>query len=123
MIQPLSKSQQARRSKLKAPARKARKAKQQAKTDRIKEAREKLTPAMKVAIIARDHGICRLCMNPCTKEDPAVVDHIIPLAQFGRVCESNLATLHRSCNGGKRASTAATLTIMRNCGHAIKANP
>lgn len=108
------------RSAIKADARVAR-AEASAKKKRAKTAlRAEVTPQMKGQIIARDNGICRLCLLPTTIEDPPEVDHVLPVAQFPRTCESNLATLHRSCNKSKGARPDAIPTILRNMGHAIK---
>lgn len=109
-----------KRSKLKAPAKKKREQAKQAKREWIQQRREELSPKMKADIIARDNCTCMLCLKPCTPDDPPHVDHIIPLAQYGRVCESNLATLHASCNIAKGASTKAAKIIMRNIGHALR---
>lgn len=114
MIHPITKASQTGRSQLKAGARIARKAASDQKKKAKAQLRGELSPRWKADIIARDNGICMLCLKPCTKKDPAVVDHVRPAAQFPRTCESNLATLHESCNQGKGARTDAIPTILRN---------
>lgn len=118
-IHPITKASQTGRSQLKAGARIARKAASESKKKAKAQLRGELSPRWKADIIARDNGICMLCLKPCTKEDPAVVDHVRPAAQFPRTCESNLATLHESCNQGKGARTDAIPTILRNIGTSI----
>lgn len=98
---------------------KARATKQKAKDDRqklLKERRGTVGPKLKLAVRERDKNLCQLCLTLGTEEDPTVIDHIVPVAQGGRTCESNLATLHKSCNGAKGGRE---LEIMRHIGHAI----
>lgn len=120
VIQPLSKSNEMRRSTLKAGARaakaKASKAKQKAATKE----RGKVSKRLAHDCNARDKGLCQLCLRPCTPADPPVWDHVIPIAQGGRTSEENIATLHQSCNSIKGASKANVVTILRNIGHALK---
>lgn len=88
--------------------------------------RAEVTARDKADIIARDDGICMLCLTPCTEADPPEVDHIRPASQFPRKCESNMACLHKSCNIAKGARTDAVETILRNMAaheaqrHAVK---
>lgn len=120
MIHPITKSSQTRRSALKAGARAAKAVKKAEKKKAVAKVRAEVTARDKVDIIARDNGICMLCLKPCTVDDPPEVDHILPASQFPRKCESNMATLHRSCNIAKGARTGAVTTILRNIGHAIR---
>jgi 5-methylcytosine-specific restriction endonuclease McrA len=119
-IHPITKASQTKRSALKAKGKAEKAKKQQAKTKAATKERGKVTKRMAQDCNARDKGICQLCLRPCTPKDPPVWDHVIPIAQGGKTCESNIATLHASCNAVKGASKANVVTILRNIGHCLK---
>lgn len=106
------------RSALKAEARAAKAAAKVKKKKAVAQIRAEVTDRDKVDIIARDEGICMLCLTACTVDDPPEVDHVRPASQFPRKCESNMACLHRSCNIAKGARTDAIPTILRNMAEA-----
>jgi 5-methylcytosine-specific restriction endonuclease McrA len=96
------------------------KVKQGAKAAKVKKPkvkRDTISPKLRLDIRERDKNLCVLCLTPGTSDDPLVIDHVHPVAKGGRTEESNLATLHRSCNAAKGARI---LDIMRAIGHAIK---
>lgn len=65
--------------------------------------RSKLNAALRFSIMKRDGFRCQICGRDAS-EDNSVrlqVDHIIPVARWGRTIESNLQTLCRDCNIGK----------------------
>jgi len=102
VIKPILKSDQMRRSSLKAGA-------------RIKKA---------VAKAEKKQRTDKVRGQISKSKDPPVVGHIIPVAQGGNSCESNLACLHDSCNAGLGARTSQSIrTLLRNTGHAIKPEP
>jgi len=124
VIKPILKSDQMRRSSLKAGARIKKAVAKAEKKQRTDKVRGQISKSKATMIIERDGRICRWCMKPCTPKDPPVVGHIIPVAQGGNSCESNLACLHDSCNAGLGARTSQSIrTLLRNTGHAIKPEP
>lgn len=66
--------------------------------------REKLTPALRYAVIRRDGSRCRCCGASVSTGAILHVDHIIPIAKGGRTVKENLQTLCAVCNQGKAAS-------------------
>lgn len=120
-IHPILKSDSARRSKLKAGKRIEKAIAKAEKAKKTQKVRGEISKSKATMIIERDGRICRWCMKPCTPKDPPVVGHIVPVAQGGNSCESNLACLHASCNSGLGARTSAAIrTLLRNTGHSIK---
>lgn len=58
---------------------------------------------LRLAVIARDGGICQLC-GKLVQESPHI-DHIIPKARGGQDILSNLRLLHASCHSRRTATT------------------
>lgn len=71
--------------------------------DKIKE-RDKMTHAIRYAVIKRDGYRCRACGFAVQDGAHLHVDHIIAIANGGATELSNLQTLCTSCNLGKAAS-------------------
>jgi 5-methylcytosine-specific restriction endonuclease McrA len=65
--------------------------------------RAKLNAALRFSIMKRDGFRCQICGRDASKDNfvRLQVDHIIPVARWGRTIESNLQTLCRDCNRGK----------------------
>lgn len=69
--------------------------------------RAKMTPSLRMKILARDNFECKICgRNPRDKVF-LHVDHIIPIALGGLSAEDNLQTLCNECNAGKSSSIIA----------------
>jgi len=66
--------------------------------------REKLTPALRYAVIRRDGSRCRCCGASVSTGAVLHVDHIIPIAKGGLTKITNLQALCAVCNQGKAAS-------------------
>ena len=62
-----------------------------------------MTSSKRYDILKRDNFMCKICGR--TAEDGAKleVDHIIPVSKGGKTKDSNLQTLCRECNQGKKA--------------------
>lgn len=56
----------------------------------------------RLAVIARDEGICQLC--GCVVKSYAQVDHIVPKAEGGSDAMSNLRLLCPSCHSRRTAT-------------------
>jgi len=65
--------------------------------------RAKLNAALRFAIMKRDSFRCQICGRDASKDNSVrlQVDHIVPVARWGRTVESNLQTLCDECNRGK----------------------
>lgn len=65
--------------------------------------RAKLNAALRFAIMKRDGFRCKICGRNASKDNSVrlQVDHIVPVARWGRTIESNLQTLCDECNRGK----------------------
>ncbi|MCX5638284.1 MAG: HNH endonuclease [Planctomycetota bacterium] len=65
--------------------------------------RAKLNAALRFAIMKRDGFRCQICGRDASKDNSVrlQVDHIVPVARWGRTIESNLQTLCDECNRGK----------------------
>jgi 5-methylcytosine-specific restriction protein A len=60
---------------------------------------------IRLAVIARDGGICQLCHKLVQGDDrDAHVDHIVEKADGGTDELSNLRLVHRSCHSRRHAS-------------------
>lgn len=46
---------------------------------------------------------CHICGKRFTKDDPATLDHVVPLKKGGSHDAGNIALAHRSCNSSKNA--------------------
>lgn len=68
---------------------------------------------LRIVVIARDRGVCHLCLLPGADS----VDHLVPVGRGGAVWElDNLAAAHFSpCNAarGKRVLTPALVAAFR----------
>jgi 5-methylcytosine-specific restriction endonuclease McrA len=70
------------------------------------EERKKLTAGLRYLIMTRDNYRCLLCGASGTEKGVRLeVDHIKPIAKWGKTEESNLRTLCKSCNKGKGTTT------------------
>lgn len=70
------------------------------------EERKKLTAGLRYLILTRDNYRCLLCGASGTEKGVRLeVDHIQPIAKWGKTEESNLRTLCKSCNRGKGVIT------------------
>lgn len=119
MIKPILKSDQTRRSSLKAGHRikkAVQKAEKKKRTDKV---RGEVSPRLRAAIFERDGGKCVLCGRKPTKKNTLELHahHIIPVAQEGKTREENLCTLCNECNLG---AGARTLDMLKAIGHALK---
>jgi 5-methylcytosine-specific restriction protein A len=56
----------------------------------------------RLAVIARDMGICQLCGTLVTNE-PGDVDHVVPKSKGGTDALSNLRYCHHSCHAKRTA--------------------
>ena len=57
--------------------------------------REPIPDDVWLAVIQRDHGLCRYCGRPAR---PLHLDHVVPLAKGGTTVIENLVLACRSCN-------------------------
>ena len=66
--------------------------------------RRKMTDALRHQILQRDGFRCQLC-GKSAQTDPTVeleVDHLYPVSKGGKTEPTNLRTLCKACNRGKR---------------------
>jgi hypothetical protein len=70
--------------------------------DKLKE-RQKMTPAIRYAVIKRDGYRCRACGFSVQDGAHLHIDHIVAVANGGETKLANLQTLCTSCNLGKGA--------------------
>jgi hypothetical protein len=66
--------------------------------------RIKLTFGLRWIILKRDNYKCAICGKGAEDGAKLEVDHIVPVAKWGRTEESNLRTLCKPCNRGKGVS-------------------
>ena len=66
--------------------------------------RSLMTPALRYAVLKRDHFRCQIC--GASQKDGAIleVDHYLPVSKGGKTEMNNLRTLCWQCNRGKRDS-------------------
>ena len=64
--------------------------------------RSLMTASLRYQILQRDHFQCTICGASAAKGAKLEVDHIKPISKGGKTEPSNLRTLCRSCNRGKR---------------------
>lgn len=62
-----------------------------------------MTPALRFAVMKRDHYRCRLCGKTADQGARLEVDHITPVFKGGKSVLDNLWTLCFECNRGKGA--------------------
>jgi 5-methylcytosine-specific restriction endonuclease McrA len=119
MIKPILKSDQTRRSSLKAGDRVKKAVTKAEKKQRTQKVRGEVTPRLRALIFERDGGKCVLCGRKPTKTNGLELHahHIIPVTSEGKSREENLCTLCNDCNAG---AGARTLDMLRAIGHAIK---
>jgi 5-methylcytosine-specific restriction endonuclease McrA len=60
--------------------------------------REPIATWMRDAVIARDLGVCQLCLKPVERDDEIHIDHRIPHSLGGATLPSNLQLAHATCN-------------------------
>lgn len=65
--------------------------------------RSLMTPALRFAVMKRDHYRCRLCGKTADQGARLEVDHITPVSKGGKSVLDNLWTLCFECNRGKGA--------------------
>ena len=65
--------------------------------------RSLMTPALRFAVMKRDHYRCRLCGKTADQGAWLEVDHITPVSKGGKTVLDNLWTLCFECNRGKGA--------------------
>lgn len=64
--------------------------------------RAKMTAGLRYDILKRDNFMCQYCGATSTTHGVTLhVDHIVPVAKYGKTEKSNLQTLCRDCNLGK----------------------
>jgi len=68
-----------------------------------KTVRTKIGARLRAMVLERDNFQCVRCKADAGDGEKMVVDHILPVAQGGTNCESNLQTLCSTCNLGKGA--------------------
>lgn len=71
--------------------------------NKIFKSRPRLSPKKRWLILKRDNFRCVAC-GKNQEQSPLEIDHIIPISKGGQNIESNLQTLCRDCNVGKRNS-------------------
>ena len=67
-----------------------------------KNQRKLMNSDLRCKIIVRDNYTCQKCGKYMPDEVGLHVDHIVPVSKGGKTVESNLRTLCKSCNMGKR---------------------
>jgi hypothetical protein len=65
--------------------------------------RSLMTSSKRYDIMKRDNFRCKLCGRNADEGVKLEVDHIIPVSKGGKSVDSNLRTLCRECNQGKKA--------------------
>jgi len=78
----------------------------QHKIPKIVQERNKLTPVIREAVLARDNFTCCICGNSQYSEPNLLleVDHIVPISKGGKTEPNNLQTLCWKCNRAKADS-------------------
>lgn len=69
---------------------------------RKKVERRKMTDSLRYDVMERDGFRCRLCGRSASQGAVLEVDHIKPISKGGKTTMSNLQTLCKECNRGKR---------------------
>lgn len=64
--------------------------------------RGKMTDSLRYDVMERDEFRCRLCGRSAAQGAVLEVDHIMPISKGGKTTMSNLQTLCKECNRGKR---------------------
>lgn len=93
-----------RRAEVQEIVRLAEEARQEAVALRGTAERTHIPEVVRARVLARAKNRCVLCTHEFTPDDPAEIDHIIPLARFGTTTEDNLQAIHASCNRQKGAA-------------------
>lgn len=62
-----------------------------------------MTNSKRYDIFKRDNFMCKICGRTANDDAKLEVDHIIPVSKGGKSIDSNLQTLCRECNQGKKA--------------------
>jgi 5-methylcytosine-specific restriction endonuclease McrA len=61
----------------------------------------------RLAVIARDQGICQICGELVVGE-PGDIDHIVEKAKGGTDAMSNLRLLHKRCHSRRTATSSSS---------------
>ncbi|MBE6794863.1 MAG: HNH endonuclease [Ruminococcaceae bacterium] len=64
--------------------------------------RGKVTDSLRYDVLTRDGFRCKLCGREANDGVKLEVDHIVPISKGGKTTMSNLQTLCKECNRGKR---------------------
>ena len=71
-------------------------------SDSRKRERQKMTLSLRYDILKRDQFCCQICGRTAAEGVALEIDHVVPISKGGKTEPSNLRTLCRDCNRGKR---------------------
>lgn len=71
-------------------------------SDSRKRERQKMTLSLRYDILKRDQFRCQICGRTAAEGVALEIDHVVPISKGGKTVPSNLQTLCRECNRGKR---------------------